>query len=533
MLGFPLALLGLGLAFGLRGARPRAQLAFNNGTEVPSLDPALASGLPEGRVLRCLYEGLLVKDPRTLEPRPGMAERWSVSADRRTYTFELREGARWSNGAPVTAGDFAASWRRLLDPRTGAAYGKELWRVVGAREWSTTLDAQGAPRLPFDTVAIRARGERVLEVELAAPWSSFLDLVSLPALLPVHVPTLEALRAAHPDDWQRRWLRPHALVTNGPFRVLEHRVNERLRLARNDAYWDAPNVALATLDVWALDNLGTALNLYEAGELDLLTDVPATLVARLLERPDFAPAPVLGTYFYRFNTRRPPLDDARVRRALALVVPRAEIARNVAGAGEVPAWSFVPPGIHGYAGARLADAGAESARALLAAAGYGPGGRALPTLELSYNTQGRHRELAEVAAESWRRELGVKVVLAGRETKTFIDSQRNGEYDVSRSSWFGDWPDAANFLEIFASASENNRTGWASAEYDALLAAAASAEGAARAAVLARAEALLLEEAPLAPVYFYVSRNLVRPGLRGFESNVLDEHPPKFWSWSR
>jgi oligopeptide transport system substrate-binding protein len=536
VLGLPLALFVLGLGLGLRGARPRAALAFNNGTEVPSLDPAVASGLPEGRVLRCLYEGLVVKDPRTLEPRPGMAERWSVSADRRTYRFELRDDARWSNGAPVVAADFAASWRRLLDPRTGAAYGKELWRVTGARAWSTTLDADGTPRLSFDTVAIRAQGDRTLEVELEAPWSSFLDLVSLPALLPVHVPTLDALRSAHPQDWQRRWLQPRTLVGNGPFRVLEHRLNERLRLERNPDYWDAANVALATLDVWALENLGTALNLYEAGELDLLTEVPATLVPRLLGRADFRPEPVLGTYFYRFNTTRAPLDDARVRRALALVVPREEIARNVASAGEVPAWSFVPPGIADYAGARLCETTelatrADAARALLAQAGYGAGGKPLPTLELSYNTQGRHRELAEVAAEAWRRELGVKVVLAGRETKTFLDSQRNREYDISRSSWFGDWPDPANFLEIFASTSENNRTGWASAEYDALLAEAASSAGAARAEVLARAEALLLEAAPLAPVYFYVSRNLVRPGLAGFESNVLDEHPPKFWSW--
>ncbi|MBM3977893.1 MAG: peptide ABC transporter substrate-binding protein [Planctomycetes bacterium] len=549
VVGLPLFLFALGLALGLRGTRPRAELSFNNGTEPASLDPAVATGLPEGRVLRCLYEGLVVKHPRTLEPLPGMAERWHLSADRRVYTFELRTsrdgsisedgsiGARWSNGAPVVAQDFVASWQRLLDPRTGSGYGKELWRVRGAREWSTTLDEQGAPRLPFDGVGLRARDERTLVVELDAPWASFLDLVSLPALLPVHVPTLEALRAAHPSDWQRRWLRPRELVTNGPFRVLEHRVNERLRLERNPDYWDAARVGLATLDVWALESPVTALNLYEAGELDLLTEVPATLVPRLLERPDFRPAPILGTYFYRFNTARPPLDDARVRRALALVLPREEIARNVAGAGEVPAWSFVPPGLADYAGALLgtgaAAADAATARELLAQAGYGPQGRPLPTLELSYNTQGRHREIAEVAAETWQRELGLRVALAGRETKTFLDSQRSRDYDISRSSWIGDWPDAANFLEIFASESENNRTGWADADYDALLARAAAAAPAERLELLARAEARLLDQAPLAPVFYYVSRNLVRPGLLGFEPNVLDEHPPKFWSWAR
>jgi oligopeptide transport system substrate-binding protein len=544
--GVPLLLFALGLYFGLRGARPRAELAFNNGAQIPSLDPAVASGLPEGRVLRCLYEGLVVKHPRTLEPQPGMAERWEVSGDRRTYTFFLRDGARWTNGAPVTAHDFVASWRRLLDPRTGAAYGQELWRVRGARAWSGELDSTGAPRLAFDTVGLRARGDRVFEVELEQPWSSFLDLVSLPALLPVNTAALDALRRAHPDDWQLRWLRTEHLVTNGPFRLLEQRINERMRMQRNPDYWDARNVALATLDVWALENLTTALNLYVAGELDLLTEVPAPLVARLLGRPDFQPAPVLGTYFYRFNTARPPLDDARVRLALSLALPRDSIAATVAGAGEVPAWAFVPPGLAGYAGAHLADACAPTleharlatsalvhARALLAAAGFGDGLRAFPTLELSYNTQGRHREIAEICAEIWQRELGVHVVLAGRETKTFLDAQRNRDYDISRSSWIGDWPDAANFLEIFASTSENNRTGWSSAEYDRLLDRASRASGPERAEQLAAAERLLLAAAPLAPVYYYVSRNLVRPGLTGFEPNVLDEHAPKYWGWRR
>jgi oligopeptide transport system substrate-binding protein len=540
-LALPVALVLLALA---RRARiERADFVFNNGNEVTSLDPTTVSGQSEGRVVSALFEGLTVKDPETLAPLPGAAESWDVSPEGLLYTFHLRP-ARWSNGDELTAEDFVWSWRRLLEPETAAPYARLLWCVRGAREFGAPeLDAAARASL-WPEVGIRSSDARTLEVDLEHPTPYFLALTSFHPLYPVHRASLEHFQKRFPERWQSEWMKPGHLVSNGPYKLRDRRVNDRLRLVKNPEYWDAHAVAFQTIDVLAIEHAGTALNLYLAGEIDWLDRVPPQLVPRLSSRPDFEPAPYLASYFYRVNTTKAPFNDPRVRRALALAIDRRALCEKVLQKGELPSWSLTPPGLAGYPRpemAHAAEAGSDhesafaqdcaDARALLAEAGFGSG-RALPPLEIHFNTSETHRDIAEVIAAGWSSALGIETRLLNQEWKSYLDSQQNLRYDVSRSSWIGDYADPNTFLETFVSGGENNRTGWGNARYDGLVSRAAR-EGvpARRLALLAEAERVLLEELPILPIYSYVSQNLVSPRLGGFFANVQDEHPVKFWHW--
>jgi oligopeptide transport system substrate-binding protein len=532
------ALLAAVLAGGGASSRP-ADCAFVNGAEPATLDPAVITAIPEGRIVRALFEGLVARDPATLEPRPGMAESWEVSPDGLRYLFHLRRGARWTNGDPVTAGDFAWSFERLLDPRTAAAYASQLFCVSGARAFATDVGEGGTPRRDFATVAIRALPDAaggVLEIVLERPFPRFLDLLACPQLSPVNRRSLEEMRAKSPGTWQIDWLRPGNLVTNGPYRLLERRANDRIRLGKNPGYWDADHVALETIDALAVEHLATAVNLYLTGEVAWIDQQPSDLASRLSLREDFRSAPYLGTYFYRVNVARPPFDDRRVRRALALAIDREAIVRKVTRAGEQPLLACVPPSMPGWRGAAMAHGASFAddvleARRLLAEAGFGPGGRALPAIEIHYNTRESHKDVAEVVADSWRENLGLAARLVNEEWRVFLDTQRRLDYDVSRSSWIADTPDPRGFLEIFTTGNENNRTGWSDPRFDALLSRSDAAVEPERSRLLAEAEAILLEELPILPIYAYATKNLVDPRLGGFFDNALDEHPMKAWYW--
>jgi len=621
--------LGLLLALGAVTAaprRPRADLVIDNGTDVRTLDPAGGTGLAEGRVLRALFEGLLVKHPATLEPLPGVAAWWEASEDGLRWVFRLRPDACWIEpgtdparfdrcGPPVTAEDFVVAWRRLLDPRTGAPFAGQLACVVGARAftalrsgvrfgsgvsdglWFEELEDGGvragatafgplegtSPARPelaalaageaVDAAALlagaRERGEllgedeyrerafaacvgiraldpRTLEVELERPTPWFLDLVSSFPLLPVSAAALREARERWPATWPVEWLRPEHLVTNGPFRLVERRIQDRLRLVKSPVYWDADAVGIDSIDVLSVEHAATSLNLFLGGEVDWIDRAPPDLVPLLIERGDLVPAPYLGTYFYRVNVTRPPLDDRRVRRALALAIDRRAISAGITKKGEEPCFGLVPPGLDGYERARLARApappGADEAarfsadvalaRELLGEAGFGPGGAPPPEIEIHYNASDLHRDVAEVVADGWRRHLGIEARLASQETSVFYDTQNALDYDVSRSSWIADYRDAETFLSVFAGGGENNRTGWSDPRYDELLARASrEVDPARRLALLHDAEARLLEELPILPLFAYTTQNLVSPRLDGFWPNALDEHFPKFFRW--
>jgi oligopeptide transport system substrate-binding protein len=553
-------LLAAPLALGPGTRRERADFVFNNGAEIASLDPARATGVPEGRVLRAIYEGLLLKSPVTLQPMPGMAESWDQSPDGRQFTFHLRE-AYWTNGDPVTAHDFAFSFRRALTPETGCQYAEQLHCIEGAREFHTAHDPEGA-EWQWSQVAILPTDERTLLIRLVQPTPWFLHLMSFYAFYPVNARNLREARQRWPDTWEAEWLRPEHLVTNGPFRISERRVNDRIRLVKSASYWDADHVAFETIDVLAVEHSSTALAMYLKGDIDWLDGtIPTNLVLQLRLREDFINRPYLGTYFYRFNTTKPPYDDARVRRALSLLVPRREICLEVLKAGQFPLASLVPGRVGDYvppqpkqrpegveaedsfdfdAFGTLAGRTEEEQRArrlrsqalrLLQEAGYGKA-RPLPPIVIYYNTGALHRDIAEIIGRTWETQLDVEVRYRNQEWRVFLDAQRRLEHELSRSSWFGDYPDPHSFLQVFTSDDPNNRTGWKSPEYDRLvLESEREVDPVRRLALLHQAEELLLEESPIIPIYAYITQNLVNPRLGGFENNLLNEQYPKLWYW--
>jgi len=503
-----------------RAQRTRADFVFTGGGEVRALDPHAATGIPEGRILRALFEGLVVHDPATLQPSPGCASTWTSAEGGRVYTFQLRDTARWSNGDPVVAEDFVWSWKRLLDPATGAEYAPQLWCVEGARELSAGESAE---------FGARALDARTLEVRLVAPTPRFLDILCFYAFAPLHRASFEAVRERYPSSWSVEWTRPENLVCNGAYTLEERRINERIRLRKSETYWNADAVAMRTIDMLAVESWTSALNLYLTGEVDWVDGaIPSNLVKTLAQREDFHATPYLGVYFYRLNTTKAPLDNARVRRALSNAIDRSEITGKVLKAGQGSMATFVPWGAVGaYRSPPPPALKPGQAAGEWKALGYetpGGKGKTFPTLEIHFNTSETHRAIAEVVAHQWKQALGVDCRLRNQEWKAFLDAQANLDYDVSRSSWIADYADPGNFLEIWTTDNPNNRTGWSNATYDKLIASAnREVQASKRNALYAEAEKLLLNEAPCIPIYSYVSQNLIDPRVGGFDENELNE----------
>jgi oligopeptide transport system substrate-binding protein len=602
------------LAWALSGAQlPPADFTFCNGTEVKSLDPLIVTGQPENNMVNALFEGLVRWDPQTLEPTPGVAERWEISDDLLTLTFHMREDARWSDGSPVVANDFHYALRRILDPRTAAQYSYQAWYIKNARRyngggrvlkpgdaveielnrapadfevlrgevlrgkltrienvdgedltaealaaavkdetlkiesWTFVVDVDGKEQrfrymddaesaktkpptgvrwcrqvlLDFGDVGLEVVDDHTLRYTLESPTPFFLNLLGFYPLFPVNRACVEKYGAPE-------WTSVENIVCNGPYVPEFRRIRDRTRLRKNERYWDAANVKLNTVDVLAVESVNTALNLYLTGKADWIYDVPAPALKELLdERPprtDINPFPLLNTYFYLINTTRKPLDDVRVRRALSLALDRSEITEQLLGCGERKAYSLVPPGLPGYDPPQCAPENVEEARRLLAEAGF-PEGRGFPSFNILYNTHETHQAIAQLIRKQWQRNLGITIRTRNEEFVTSLNSQRQLDYDISRRGWVGDYADPNTFLDMYVTGGEQNNTGWGNPEYDKLIAdAALEADPARRMALFREAERMLMDELPIIPIYFYVSKNLVKPYVRGFFNNMQDAH---------
>jgi len=505
------------LVGGCKDAGSRADLVFINGAEPESLDPAIITGQPEGRIVNALFEGLTTYDAGG-RAVPGMAESWTISEDRKSYVFKIRDDAKWSDGIPVTAHDFVGSWRRTLSPETGSGYNYQLFYIKNAKPF-----ADGEIK-DFSEVGVRAIDDRTLQVELESPTPFFLELCAFPTLHPVPLKLIDEAG----DDW----IKPGRIINNGAYLLEEWKINDRIRLRRNPGYWNAKNVALEVVDVLPIAKDTVAFNFYASGNADLVMDkglAPPSLLEDLKKRPDFHAAPFLGTYFLRFNCQQGPFADDRVRKAFAMTVDKQKIVERITRAGESAAPGFVPPGLDGHIAPEGLPYDPDRARALLAEAGF-PEGRGFPLVRYLYSEGGLNEAIAVELQSMWRQKLGINVSLARQEWKVYLNSMNSLDYDIARSSWVGDYPDPNTFLDMFVTGGGNNRTGWSSKQYDDLIAAAArEADPAARLQILADAERLLvMQDTPVCPIYFYVGIQLYDADkIGGIEPNVLDEHPIK------
>ncbi|MCX6965361.1 MAG: peptide ABC transporter substrate-binding protein [Verrucomicrobia bacterium] len=493
----------------------RGDLVFVNGAEPETLDPSIITGQPEGRVVNALFEGLCAYDENG-QAVPGVAERWEVSPDGKTYSFHLRPDAKWSDGSPLTAEDFVASWKRTLTPSTGSQYNYQLYPIKHAQAF-----AEGK-LTDFGQVGVHAADPHTLVVELENPTPYFIQLCAFPTLHPLPVSLIEKLG----DDW----VKPGNLVGNGAYALESWRINDKIRLRKNPHYWDRANVALETIDVLPISDANVAFNFYASGLADLLMDkglAPPALLEDLKKREDFHAAPFLGIYFLRYNCSKGPFTDERVRRAFSLAVDKTRIVEKITRAGELAAPGFVPPGIPGYEGTPGLAFDPAEAKRLLAEAGY-PDGKGFPNASYLYSKSELNEAIAVELQSMWRETLGVNVNLARQEWKVYLNSLSLLDYDIARSSWVGDYPDPNTFLDMFLTGGGNNRTGWSSADYDRLIAeAACELNPAQRFAILRQAEDLLVQKAvPVCPIYYYVGIQLYDPAkLGGIKANVLDEHP--------
>lgn len=509
-------LLLLGLA-GCERAPKRADLVFINGAEPESLDPAVITGQPEGRIVNALFEGLTTFDA-TARPGPGMAESWTISDDKKVYTFTLRADAKWSDGNPLTAHDFVASWKRTLRPETAASYNYQLFPVKSAAAFADGKITN------FAEVGVKALDDRTLEVTLENPTPYFLDLCATPPLAPVPTATIER----HGDNW----IKPGRIVTNGSYLLEAWRINDRIRLRKNPLYWNAKNVALETVEVLPISKANVAFNFYESGLADLTMDkglAPPALLDEIRKRADFHAAPFLGIYFLRFNCAKPPFDDPRVRAAFSLAIKKDTLTEKITRAGELPATSFVPPGIEGYVPPEALTFDPEKARQLLAGAGF-PGGKGFPFTTYLYSEGELNEAIAVELQSMWREHLGVEINLARQEWKVYLNSLSSLDFGIARSSWVGDYPDPNTFLDLFITGGGNNRTGWSDPAYDRLIASATEEPDAARRfGILRQAEDILVKtQTPVCPVFYYVGIQLYDAGkIGGIQPNVLDEHPLK------
>ena len=489
------------------------ELRRGNGTEPDSIDPQLARMEAAMTILRDCYEGLvsMASDGSTI---PGAAESWFVSEDGRTYTFRLRRNARWSNGDPVVAEDFAFAFRRLVNPKTASQYALMLEPVVNATDIV-------AGRKPPEMLGVSAPDASTLIVQLVEPSAYFLAMLSHPSTFPVHRATL----AAHPKDFAR----PGIAVTNGAFVPVDWQIGSHIVAARNRHYWNDAAMRLASVRYVHVADPLTELTRFRAGDLDVSYTIPPGELSRLeREMPgQLRVAPHIGVYYYGFALDLPPFHDARaLRRALTMAIDRDVLTKQVLGDGERPAYSWVPPGVAGYtpqvfdwAGISQ-DARNKKARRLYAEAGYSKE-RPL-VVELRYSKSPLHDRIALAVTAMWKEQLGFEATLRSEDFRVLKQAIDARETVLFRGSWIGDYNDAYSFLQVLKGGFGINLPRYWNGAFDQALAAASRASGTERARQLASAERQLLDDVPLIPLYFYVSKRLVAPRVTGWYSNVMN-----------
>lgn len=476
-------------------------------TEPPTLDPTLSTDEKSIKVLANLFEGLAQYDS-SLIPRPAVAASWEVLEEGMRYVFHLRKDVLWSDGVPLTANDFTYSWRRLLEPATGAEYAYFLFDVDGAEDYN-------AGRIhDFSQVGIKAVDDWTLEVRLNKPAVYFPCVVTFVVTFPLRRDIVEAFG----DDWAT----PENMVSNGPFLLKEWWHDYRLTLVPNPLFYGNPKPSVGAIRYQVVEDAMTELNLYEAGTLDVLEDFHQIAIPHYKGHPDFFRRNFLRGYYYGFNVRHKPFDDLRVRKAFALAVNRDEIVSTLHG-GEIPTTSWIPPGMFGENRQIGLKFDPVRARALLAEAGY-PEGQGFPPIEMSFNTREINRTVAENLQHQWKEVLGIRVDLNDMEWKVYLKELDLNPPPLFRLGWGADYPDPDNFMNLFTSYSGNNHTRWSNAEYDGIIRLAASEpDQEKRQALYDRAQRILLEEdVVIMPLFIDSLNKLIKPRVKGLEITAID-----------
>lgn len=497
---------------------------MNLTSEPPTLDPALAQDSVSFTVLTGLYEGLTRKDAsgKTI---PGIAEKWDISDDQKTYTFHLRKDAKWSNGDPVTAHDFEYAWKRLLDPDMNPAspYAYQLYYIKNAQNYNIKTDNPNHVSDP-NQVGVKALDDYTLQVELENPTPYFLSITSFWTTFPVHQ------SAKDNAAWAAE---ANTMITDGPFKIATWKHGNEIDLVPNENYYAKDEVKLKKVHFVMVSNASTELQMYQTGQLNYAGfptgQIPTEQIAKLQEtnKDEFFIKPIASTYYYNFNTTKKPFDNANIRKALAMAVDRKQLVEKVSKGGQSPAFGFVPPSILGesknyreeFPDTDFMKEDAAQAKQLLAQGLKEEGLSSFPAVSLTINDGGGHKEIAEAIADMWRKNLGIEVKIETQEWKVFLKNRQSLNYDISRAGWSADYNDPMTFIDMFTSASGNNDIGFKNAQYDELVKKAyASADQHERMQLMNQAEQILMKDnMAILPLYYYTGVYMAKKNLHNID----------------
>ncbi|MGA9289540.1 MAG: peptide ABC transporter substrate-binding protein [Anaerobacillus sp.] len=481
------------------------EITVNATSEPPSLDPALATDTTSGWVIDHLFEGLYRKN-KSGEIEPALAEETEVSEDKRTYTFTLRD-AKWSNGDPVTAGDFEYSWKRILNPETGSSFAFYLYYLKGAEEYNK---GDGT----VDDVGVTAVDDKTLKVELKEPTGFIEKLLSFWSYYPVNQSVVE-----ENENWAAE---ADGLVSNGAYAMNTWEHDNELTVKKNDEYWDKDNINMEKITWKMVNDATTYYQMYKSGELDMIHTLPIDVISSEKDSEDFKIKPYFGTYMYMFNVDKEPFTNPKVRKAFAMAIDRESITEDISQGGETPAYAFVPNGVDTpngdfrEQGEKYFDEDYDAAKQLIEEAKEEEGWDELPSVELMYNTSDNHKKIAEGVQEMLKQNLGVNVTLNNQEWKTYLDTTKQGNFQMARMGWIGVYVDPTPILDYYLGDSPNNRTNWVNEKYDSLMAESKEVQDEEeRMKLLHEAEGVLMEDMPFMPVYHYSQNFLTSPDYDG------------------
>jgi oligopeptide transport system substrate-binding protein len=496
-------------------------ITVNWGTEPPSLDPGLASDVTSANILLNIMDPLITLD-EDLNPVANAAESFETSEDGKTVTFVLRDGLKWTNGDPVTAEDFEYSWKRTVSPELGADYAYQFYGIVGAQEYNGCDPEKDDCAKLADGMGVNAVDEKTLEVKLTTPQPWFIQQVAHHSFLAVNKKAVE--------QFGDKWTEAANIVTNGPFKLQRWEHNSAIDIVKDDTWRDADSVKLTRVNGRMISDGVTAVQAFEAGEVDVLQGgLPPDEMSRLKETPEYQQYPGLGTYYYGVNVKNIP--DVKQRRAMALAIPRQSVIDNVAQADQLPANGFTPEGMPGFDTINPesqwlpAEGDMEQAKTLMEEV-------ASPKKDITLyiNDSPGHREIAVAIQAAWK-ELGITSTIKQQEFQQYLEflgPPPNNDVDVYRLGWIGDFVDAINFLELWTCESGNNSTNFCNKEYDAKIEEARNTpDNDARYKLYAEAEDILFGEngeMPVLPIYFYTYTALERENIQdSYNTNLLDQ----------
>ncbi len=519
------ALVGCGDSNSESNGGSKQEISYNLGAEVKTIDPALNNAVDGSIVIANAFEGLykLDEDNKAI---PGVAKSCDVSEDGLVYTFHLRDDAKWSDGKEVKAGDFAYAWKRALDPKTAADYAFQLYYIKGGEEFNT---GKGTA----EDLGVKVIDDSTLEVTLCKPTSYFLELTAFPTLMPVREDVIEG----NNDTWTTD---PAKYICNGPFKLEQYNMKDSYVFVKNDNYYDKDKVKADKLTFKMIVDEISAYSSLKNGELTGIDVVPVAEIEKGKEEGYVQISPCISTYYYCLNVNnhtenlpedvKKALSNKDVRHALNLAIDREKIVKEITQGGQTPAHSFVPKEILLKNGSMSSDkeywdgekCDVEEAKKLLAKAGY-PNGEGLPTFEVLYNTAERHKLIAEAIQQMWA-QIGVKVNLKNEEWAVFQDSRTNGNYQIARHGWTGDYLDPMTFLDLLMTGLGNNDPKFANAQYDELVRKAQQeVDVKKRSDYLVQAEDILMDEMPILPIFYDTEVKGFSPKLKDYRVSPLGQ----------